>query len=158
VKEKTLLEAATDMLLNKSSLTEQKVKDAEGKDVENLNDRNSVVGKLSKDIKDGGLIGKYLMLFEPASDPHPNLVDKPEQITMGYCYGLATPEWSNTNEIPVDISGDKGYETIATIKTPEFEYVQEVKIWYQNNYFETVYRLLTNYINHGDTPGIIDMT
>jgi hypothetical protein len=75
----------------------------------------------------------------------------------GY-YGLATPEWSNTNEIPVDISGDRGYETIATIKTPEFEYVQEVKIWYQNNYFETVYRLLTNYINHGDTPGIIDMT
>ncbi len=75
----------------------------------------------------------------------------------GY-YGLVTPEWSENNEIPVDISGDEGYQHIATIKTPEFEYVQEVKIWYQNNYFETVYRLLTNYINHGDTPGIIDMT
>jgi len=78
--------------------------------------------------------------------------------TEGGIYGLATPEWSEVNEIPVDISVNVGYQTIAIIKTPEFEYVQEVKIWYQNNYFETVYRLLTNYINHGDTPGIIDMT
>ena len=78
--------------------------------------------------------------------------------TEGGIYGLATPEWSEVNEIPVDISVNEGYQTIAIIKTPEFEYVQEVKIWYQNNYFETVYRLLTNYINHGDTPGIIDMT
>jgi len=72
--------------------------------------------------------------------------------------GMATPEWSGDNEIPVDVARGDDYDTITVIKVPQFEYVQEVKIWYQNNYFETVYRLLTNYINHGDTPGIIDMT
>lgn len=108
MKEKTLLEAATDILLNKSSLTEGKVKDAEGKDVENLNDKNSVVGKLEKAIDNGGLIGKYLMIFEPASEPHPNLVDRPEQITMGYCYAIATPG-----------SGAAGLELYLQIWDPE---------------------------------------
>lgn len=72
--------------------------------------------------------------------------------------GMATPEWSVDNEIPVDISRGDDYDTITVIKVPQFEYVQEVRIWYQNNYFETVYRLLTNYINYGDTPGITNMT
>jgi len=89
-------------------INEAKVLDAEGKKVENLNDTNSVVGKLSKDIKDGGLIGKYLMIFEPASDPHPNLVDTPEQITMGYCYAIATPG-----------SGAAGLELYLQIWDPE---------------------------------------
>lgn len=109
MKEKTLIEAATDMLLNKSSLTEAKVKDAEGKDVESLNDGpNSVVGKLQKAISDGGLIGKYLMIFEPASDPHPNVVDQPEQIIMGYCYGLSTPK-----------SGGSGFNLYLQMWDPE---------------------------------------
>lgn len=72
--------------------------------------------------------------------------------------GMATPEWSGDNEIPVDVSRGDDYDSITIIKVPQFEYVQEIKIWYQNNYFETVYKVLTNYINYGDTPGIIDMT
>ena len=88
---KSLKESSCDD--EESNINEEKVKDAEGKDVESLNDGpNSVVGKLEKAIDDGGLIGKYLMIFKPASDPHPNVVDQPEQIIMGYCYGLSTPK------------------------------------------------------------------
>jgi hypothetical protein len=89
-KQDSIFQAAYNIL---SNINEAKVKDVEGKDVESLNDGpNSVVGKLEKAINDGGLIGKYLMIFEPASVPHPNVVDKPEQIIMGYCYAIATPK------------------------------------------------------------------
>lgn len=75
--------------------------------------------------------------------------------------GMATPEWDGNFTIPVDIMyGDNNllteYNNVSTIITPEFKYVVEVVDWYRNHYFETVYNLLTKYINRDEVPTVIE--
>ena len=71
---------------------------------------------------------------------------------QGYT-GMATPEWSEDFEIPVDITwatdgnGDN-HDNVVTIPTPHFKYVIEVEDWYSTKYFELVYNELTDYINN----------
>lgn len=71
-------------------------------------------------------------------------------------YGMATPEWNQEFEIPVDIARNDDYDNVTVIKTPKFKYVIEVQDWYRNNYFELVYNILTDYINGEDVEGLIE--
>jgi len=69
---------------------------------------------------------------------------------QGYT-GMATPEWNEDFEIPVDISwgtdgNDDNHENITTIPTPRFRYVIEVEDWYSTKYFELVYNILIDYM------------
>ena len=76
--------------------------------------------------------------------------------TEGYT-GMATPEWGEPFQIPVDIMYQDDYDNVTEIHTPHFKYVVELQEWYSKNYFETVYKILTDYINDDDVPGIIEM-
>lgn len=71
-------------------------------------------------------------------------------------YGMATPEWNEAFDVPVDIARNDDYDNVTAIKTPEFKYVIEAQDWYKNNYFELVYKVLTDYINEEEVPGIIE--
>lgn len=75
--------------------------------------------------------------------------------TEGYT-GMATPEWDEAFKIPVDISYHNDYDNVTVIHTPEFKYVVELQEWYSKNYFEIVYKVLTDYINQDEVPGIIE--
>jgi hypothetical protein len=76
---------------------------------------------------------------------------------VGDYTGMATPEWNESFEIPVDISyGPDQYDNVTLIKTPKFKYVIEVEDWYKNNYFELVYKVLMDYINGEGVPGLIE--
>lgn len=71
---------------------------------------------------------------------------------QGYT-GMATPEWGEDFEIPVDITwatdgNDDNHDNVVTIPTPHFKYVIEVEDWYSTKYFELVYNKLTDYINN----------
>jgi hypothetical protein len=71
---------------------------------------------------------------------------------QGYT-GMATPEWGEDFEIPVDITwatdgNDDNHDNVVTIPTPHFKYVIEVEDWYSTKYFELVYNELTDYINN----------
>ena len=71
---------------------------------------------------------------------------------QGYT-GMATPEWNEDFEIPVDITwatdgNDDNHDNVVTIPTPHFKYVIEVEDWYSTKYFELVYNKLTDYINN----------
>ena len=70
--------------------------------------------------------------------------------------GMATPEWNQEFEIPVDVARNDMYDNVTTIRTPKFKYVIEVEDWYKNNYFELVYNILTDYINGEEVPGLIE--
>lgn len=72
--------------------------------------------------------------------------------------GMATPEWDKHFEIPVDIMWNQGndYDNVGIIETPEFRYVEELVEWYSKDYFEKVSKALENFIEFGDTPGIIE--
>ena len=70
--------------------------------------------------------------------------------------GMATPEWSEYFEIPVDISyGPDEHDNVTVIKTPKFKYVIEIEDWYKNKYFELIYNILTDYIDGVDVPSLI---
>lgn len=75
--------------------------------------------------------------------------------TEGYT-GMATPEWDEPFKIPVDIHYNNDYDNITVIHTPHFKYVVELQEWYRKNYFEIVYKVLTDYINGDDVPGIVE--
>ena len=69
---------------------------------------------------------------------------------QGYT-GMATPEWGEDFEIPVDITwgtdgNDDNHENVTTIPTPHFKYVIEVEDWYSTKYFELVYNILIDYM------------
>jgi len=71
---------------------------------------------------------------------------------QGYT-GMATPEWNEDFEIPVDITwatdgNDDNHDNVVTIPTPHFKYVIEVEEWYSTKYFELVYNELTDYIDY----------
>jgi hypothetical protein len=71
--------------------------------------------------------------------------------------GMATPEWSEPFEIPVDISyGPDQYDNVTVIRTPKFKYVIEVEDWYKKNYFQLVDKVLKNYMDGDDVPGLIE--
>ena len=72
--------------------------------------------------------------------------------------GMATPEWENPFEVPIDVMWNQGndYDNVGIIKTPEFRYVEELVDWYSKDYFEKVSKTLENFIEFGDTPGIIE--
>lgn len=64
---------------------------------------------------------------------------------------MATPEWGEDFEIPVDITwgtdgNDDNHENVTTIPTPHFKYVIEVEDWYSTKYFELVYNILIDYM------------
>jgi len=60
----------------------------------------------------------------------------------------ATPEWGEEFEIPIDIfNNDDGILYSTTVKTPEFVYVNELNIWYRNNYFKIVYDVINDFIS-----------
>lgn len=76
---------------------------------------------------------------------------------VGGYTGMATPEWSESFEIPVDISyGPDEHDNVTVIKTPKFKYVIEVEDWYKKNYFQLVDKVLKNYIDGDDVPGLIE--
>lgn len=67
--------------------------------------------------------------------------------------GMATPEWGEDFEIPVEITwgtngDDHESDYIGLIPTPHFKYVIDVEDWYSTKYFELVYNALTDYINN----------
>lgn len=71
---------------------------------------------------------------------------------QGYT-GMATPEWNEDFEIPVDITwatdgNDDNHDNVVTIPTPHFKYVIEVEDWYSTKYFELVYNKLTDYVSN----------
>ena len=72
--------------------------------------------------------------------------------------GMATPEWENPFEVPIDVMWNQGndYDNVGIIKTPKFKYVEELVEWYSKDYFEKVSKTLENFIEFGDTPGIIE--
>ena len=77
--------------------------------------------------------------------------------------GMATPEWGEDFEIPIDVSNtddqlQEGHsDNVTVIVTPKFKYVVEVEDWYSTKYFELVYNVLTDYINEEEVPGIIEI-
>ena len=72
--------------------------------------------------------------------------------------GMATPEWETPFEVPIDVMWNQGndYDNVGIIKTPKFKYVEELVEWYSKDYFEKVSKALENFIEFGDTPGIIE--
>jgi hypothetical protein len=78
-----------------------------------------------------------------------------ENGNYGYT-GMATPEWSEPFEIPVDISYGDDYDNVTVIRTPKFKYVIEVEDWYKKNYFQLVDKVLKNYMDGDDVPGLIE--
>lgn len=60
--------------------------------------------------------------------------------------GLASPEWSEEFEIPVDVESRRDYYSITTITTPEFQYDTELIYWYKNEYFKKISEILTKAI------------
>lgn len=79
-----------------------------------------------------------------------------ENGNYGYT-GMATPEWNTPFEIPVDISyGPDQYDNVTVIRTPKFKYVIEVEDWYKKNYFQLVDKVLKNYMDGDDVPGLIE--
>jgi hypothetical protein len=70
--------------------------------------------------------------------------------------GMATPEWNEVFEIPVEVSDEDDNYPVTTIKTPHFKYVFEVEDWYERSYFYIVESILTSYKNGGFVPSVID--
>jgi hypothetical protein len=67
---------------------------------------------------------------------------KPDSVLEYY----ASPEWSDDFKVPIDVGGASGeYSNITEIDTPEFEYVKELKNWYENEYFKKVYFEIKEY-------------
>ncbi len=71
--------------------------------------------------------------------------------------GMATPEWGEHFQIPVDIMYDNDYDTVTVIITPKFKYVIELQNWYSENYFRLVDKVLRDYINGDDVPPLIEV-
>jgi len=72
--------------------------------------------------------------------------------------GMATPEWETPFEVPIDVTWNQGndYDNVGIIKTPKFKYVEELVEWYSKDYFEKVSKALENFIEFGDTFGIVE--
>ncbi len=60
------------------------------------------------------------------------------------CY--ATPYWNNISLMPIDCDSPLGYQSVAQIEIPEFEYKWEFLEWLDSEYFELVYKIINPHL------------
>jgi hypothetical protein len=60
---------------------------------------------------------------------------------------IATPYWDGADNVPVNYDYNYGddYGMLGFVDIPNFEFEEDLNNWLENNYFEEVYKLITNH-------------